>query len=306
MSLRNHLVSTCFVSVFPCLALLPAGTARGAELGFASDKIEIVTGLKGTANGTVFKVTAPRTDVSVLVDGRKMPPFMGLTSWAAFTAGKGSDAMVMGDFVLFQDEVSSVMQAALTHGLAVTALHNHFFYDDPHVYFMHIGGEGDAVMLAGGVRAMLDAVKTVRAAAPQPAKSFGLPPLPETNQITTMPLDLIMGVKLQANSGMAKAVIGRSTTMDCGCEVGADMGVNTWAVFAGTDDNAVVDGDFAVAEEELQPALKSLTSSGINVVAIHSHMTSEKPRILFLHYWGRGKAVDLAASLKKALATQGK
>ncbi len=305
MPLKNRIVATCFASIFTWLAVV-ASTVRGAELGFASDKIEAVTGLKGSANGAVFKVTAPRADVSISVDGWKMPPFMGLTSWAAFTKGKDAGAMVMGDFVLFQDEVSAVMQAALTHGLEVTALHNHFFYDEPHVYFMHIGGEGDAVMLAGGVRAMLDAEKAVRAASPQPQKSFGLSSLPAENHITATEVEKILGVKVQASNGMAKAVIGRTVTMECGCEAGADMGVNTWAAFAGTDDNAVVDGDFAVAEEELQPVLKLLTGSGINVVAIHSHMTSEKPRILFLHYWGRGKAAELAASLKKALATQGK
>jgi hypothetical protein len=302
MSLKNRITLGCFGLVLMALATI----VRGADLGFSSDKIETITGLKGAANAGVFKVTAPRNDVPILVDGWKMPPFMGLTSWAAFTMGKGTDAMVMGDFVLFQDEVSAVMQAALGHGLEVTALHNHFFYDEPHVYFMHIGGEGDAVVLAGGVRAMLDAEKAVRAASPQPQKSFGLSSLPAENHITAPDLEKILGVKMQVNSGMAKAVIGRTVTMDCGCAVGADMGVNTWAAFAGADDNAVVDGDFAVAEAELQPALKSLTTSGINIVAIHSHMTDETPRILFLHYWGRGKAADLAAGLKQALALQGK
>jgi hypothetical protein len=304
MSLKNRIVATCYAAIFTGLAF--AASARGAELGFASDKIEAVTGLKGSTSGVVFKISAPRTEIPISVDGWKMPPFMGLTSWAAFTKGKDTDAMVMGDFVLFQDEVSSVMKAALTNGLTVTALHNHFFYDEPHVYFMHIGGDGDAVTLAGGVRAMLDAQKAVRAASPQPQKSFGLSSLPTENHITATELEKILAVKIQANNGMAKAVIGRTVTMDCGCEAGADMGVNTWAAFAGTDDNALVDGDFAVAEEELQPVLKSLTGSGINVVAIHSHMTNEKPRILFLHYWGRGNAAELATSLKKALATQGK
>ena len=90
-------------------------------------------------------------------------------------------------------------------------------------------------------------------------------------------------------------------TASCGCPAGKAMGVNTWAAFAGTDDNAVVDGDFAVAESELQPVLKSLRGGGINVVAIHSHMTGESPRVLFLHYWGRGHAADLAAVVKRAL-----
>jgi hypothetical protein len=236
------------------------------------------------------------------VDGRALPPFMGVTSWAAFSSGGRAEAMVMGDIVLFQDEVASAMRAALTHGLEVTALHNHFFYDDPHVYFMHIAGEGTADALAGGVRSLFDAVKSVRAAAPKPATSFGLPQLPPENKITPAPLETILGVKLQANSGMAKAVIGRTVTMECGCEAAADSGVNTWAVFAGTDDSAVVDGDFAVTEAELQPALKSLTASGINVVAIHHHMTGEAPRYLFVHYWGRGPVAKLTQALKNALA----
>jgi hypothetical protein len=267
-------------------------------------QIEQITGLKGAASAGVFKITAPRNDVPIAVDGWKMPPFMGLTSWAAFTAGRGQDAMVMGDFVLFQDEVAAAMKAALNHGLKVTALHNHFFYEDPKVYFMHIGGEGDLATLAGGVRSLLDAARGVRAAAPQPAATFGLPALPAENHITASGIEKVLGVKLQTNKGMAKAVIGRTVTMECGCEAGADMGVNTWAAFAGTDDNALVDGDFAVAEAELQPALKSLTGAGINVVAIHSHMTGENPRMLFLHYWGRGPAELLARSLRTALDVQ--
>jgi hypothetical protein len=282
-------------------SLFSANCLHGALDGA---KIEQITGLKGGLSGTVFKVTSPRNDVAVTVDGRAMPPFAGLTSWAAFDEGGSAEAMVMGDFVLFQDEVAAAMKAALGRGLEVTALHNHFFYDDPRVFFMHIAGEGKPEALATGVKALLDAVKSVRAAAPQPAKSFGLPPPPAENRITAGPLEGILGVKLATNSGMAKAVIGRTTTMECGCAAGADMGVNTWAVFAGTDESAIVDGDFAVTETELQPVLKSLTGSGINVVAIHHHMTGETPRILFLHYWGRGPALALAQNLKAAMALQ--
>jgi len=289
-----------FVQIVGALLLLTVSRAAALD----GTRIEQITGLKGALNGAVFKVTAPRSDVPVSVDGWKLPPFMGLTSWAAFSAGGKAEAMVMGDFVLFQDETGPAMKAALTHGLEVTALHNHFFYDEPHVLFMHIAGEGTSDTLAGGVRALLDAVAAVRARTPRPAVSFGLPPLPGTSQITVAPLEKILGVKLQAGKGMAKAVIGRTVTMACGCEAGADMGINTWAAFAGADDNAVVDGDFAVTEGELQPVLKSLTASGINIVAIHHHMTGEKPRLIFLHYWGRGPAAALAEDLKAALALQ--
>lgn len=252
----------------------------------------------------VYKVTFPRTDVPTAVDGRKMEPFMGFTSWAAFQPGKAAEAMVMGDLVLFEDEVNVVMSALLDAGVAVTALHNHFFFDQPKVYFMHIGGEGRAEDLAAGVKKGLDAARQVRARTPQPATSFGLASVPATNAISADKLDAILGVKGQSKDGMYKAVIGRTATMTCGCEVGKEMGVNTWAALAGTDATALVDGDFAVLEAELQAVLKALRKANINVVAIHHHMVGESPRVLFLHYWGVGKAEDLARGIKSALEAQ--
>lgn len=269
-------------------------------------KIEAATGLKGALNATegVFKVTAPRADVKIKVDEWAMPPFMGLTSWAAFKEGGKAEAMVMGDLVLFQDEVNPVMSAALDAGLNVTALHNHFFYDEPKVYFMHIGGEGSFEQLGHAVKAAFDKVKEIRAANPTPAKMFGPGFAPSSNGITTAPLETIFGSKAATKDGMAKFVFGRVSKMPCGCEVGKEMGVNTWAAFAGTDDNAVVDGDFCVLETELQAVLKTLRAEGINIVAIHHHMTMEEPRYLFLHYWGKAPAAQLAASLKKTLNLQ--
>jgi hypothetical protein len=186
----------------------------------------------------------------------------------------------------------------------VTALHNHFFFDQPKVYFMHIGGEGSVATLAGGVKAAIDAVAKRRATQPQPARQFDGQTLPAESTITTEPLEKIFGAKAQQSAGMAKFVFGREVTMECGCIVGKEMGVNTWAAFAGSDTNAVVDGDFATTGAELQAVLKSLRGDGINIVAIHHHMTGDTPHLIFLHYWGRGKATDLAASVKKALATQ--
>ena len=282
--------------------------ASVASAALDSAQIESLTGLKGTMNEAeaVFKITSPRTDVKIAVDGWSMPPFMGLTTWAAFTPGVKAEAMVAGDFVLFEDEVNAAMSAALDGGLSVTALHNHFFADDPKVYFMHIGGEGGTVKLATAVRAALDAVKSVRAAQPQPQRVFGKAFAPASNALTAAPLDAALGAKGQVKDGMYKAVFGRTAKMPCGCDMAKEMGVNTWAAFAGTDDNAVVCGDFCVLEDELQPVLKTLRKEGINIVAIHHHMTHEQPRYLFLHYWGKGAAGQLAASLKTTLETQGK
>src|SRR5213592_2060008 len=264
-------------------------------------KIDQITGLKGKLNEKegVFKVTFPRNDVKVVVDGWTMPPFMGLGTWAAFTETKNG-AMVMGDTVLFQDEVNSAMSAALDNGLSVTALHNHFFFDQPKVFFMHIEGEGSVDKLAGAVKKVYDTTKAIRGPNAKPAESFsavGVASLPEKNSITAAPLNEIFGMQGEAKDGMVKFTIGRPATMH-GVKIDNAMGVNTWAAFAGTDDNAVVDGDFAVTEDELQPVLKSLLKEKINIVAIHQHMTHEEPRIMFFHYWGRGRAKDLANAIK--------
>src|SRR6266436_5592996 len=286
---------------FALLLAVNASAAQSKKLDTA--QIDELTGLKGKLNEQegVYKVSSPRTDIKISVDKWEMPPFMGLTSWAAFMPGMEDGVMVMGDLVLMQDEVNPVMSAALDNGLQVTALHNHFFFDEPKVYFMHIGGEGDTTTLAKGVRAALDTVKKIRAADALPAQSFTSSSLPAKSSITAEAIQTILGTKGEAKDGMFKAVFGRTVKMPCGCEVGKEMGVNTWAAFAGSDDNAVVDGDFVVLADELQGALKSLRKSGINIVAIHHHMVGEEPRMIFFHYWGRGPANDLAKAVKSAL-----
>jgi len=281
-----------------------------ANLGIVSAaldtaKIDQITGLKGKFNEKegVYKVTFPRNDVKVVVDGWTMPPFMGLGTWAAFTATKDG-AMVMGDTVLFEDEVNAAMSAALDNGLNVTALHNHFFFDHPKVYFMHIEGEGTVEKLAGAVRKVYDAAKQIRATSPNPKDSFGAVALPEKSSISAAPLKELFGVQGESKEGMVKFTFGRPATMH-GVKIDNTMGVNTWAAFAGSDDNAVVDGDFAVTEDELQPTARSLLKEKINIVAIHQHMTHEQPRMMFFHYWGRGHAKDLAQAIKGAFLVAG-
>jgi hypothetical protein len=165
---------------------------------------------------------------------------------------------------------------------------------------MHIEGEGSAEQLATAVRKLYDKIKEVRASNPQPKDSSGAKSLPEKSSISAEPLNQVFGMTGEVNNGMVKFTIGRPARMH-GTTIAKEMGVNTWIAFAGSDDNAVVDGDFAVAEDELQPCLKALRVAGINIVAIHSHMTHEEPRILFFHYWGRGPAKQLAEAVKGAL-----
>ena len=213
----------------------------------------------------------------------------------------------MGDTVLFEDEVNAAMSAALDNGLSVTALHNHFFFDQPKVFFLHIEGEGTVEKLASSVRKVYDTPKAIRGPDPKPAESLsvvGEPSLPEKNSIAAAPLNEIFGTQSESKDGMVKFTIGRPAKMH-GVNIDKDMGVNTWAAFAGTDDNAIVDGDFAVTEDELQPVLKSLLKNKINIVAIHQHMTHEEPRIMFFHYWGRGSAKDLAQAVEAGFLVGG-
>jgi len=288
-----------------CGALCLASPLAAAVSEQQQKTIDETTGAKGvyTQAEDVYKVSFPRTDVRVTIEGRPMPPFLGLTSWAAFTSDPHGEVMVMGDLVLFEDEVNPVMSAALDNGLEVTALHNHFLFDRPRVMFMHIGGHGTVEVLASAVRKALDAALRVRSAAPAPATGFSGPQIPESSSINAAALDGIFGIKGLTSSGMYKATFGRKTVMH-GLEAGNQMGVNTWAAFAGTDDNAVTDGDFVMLKSEVQAVLKSLRRSGINIVAIHNHMIGEEPQLIFLHFWGKGSATTLARALKAAMDTQ--
>jgi Domain of Unknown Function (DUF1259) len=297
MTIKQILTATLISIAF-------AFTSIAADLD--TGKIDNLTGLKGKLNEKerVYRVTFPRSDVKVVADGWTMPPFMGLGTWAAFTQGANTEAMVMGDTVLFEDEINPAMSVALENGLSVTALHNHFLFDHPKVYFMHIEGQGATDELAMAVRKVYDKIKEVRAANSQPQDSFDEKSLPEKNSISAASLNDIFKLNGEVNNGMVKFSIGHPATMH-GVKIDNAMGVNTWMAFAGSDDNAVVDGDFAVTEDQLQSALKAMRVGGINIVAIHSHMTHEQPRILFFHYWGRGPAKKLAEVIQGALLASG-
>jgi len=287
------------------ISLLAALPAFGTFPDAARNAVDQIIGIKGVYINTedVYKVSFPRTDVKVTVDRSPLQAFMGLTSWAAFTTGTLKEAMVMGELVLFEDEVNPVMSAALESGLEVTALHNHFLFDNPRVMFLHIAGEARGADLARGVRKCLDKIKEIRTAAPVPASQFGGAEMPENSKITALPIDKVLGVKGLSSNGMYKATVDRHAKL-YGRQVGGQMGANTWAAFAGTDDNALVDGEFAVTTAELQSVLKTLRGAGINIVAIHNHMTHEEPQFVFLHYWGKGSVAKLAKTLRTAMDKQ--
>lgn len=294
-------------SLRPLLTLLIALVVLSAGLPvFAADLDPAAIGkaagveAKRQADGVV-RIGWSRSDVPVTVDGMHLSPAAGLGSWAAF-APMGDHAMVMGDTVVFQDEVDAAMDAAFAHGLSVTGLHNHFFFDQPKVYFMHLGGMGPTDQLAAGVKAVWDAIKAVRSGRPQPAEGFG-GPTPTLGKLDADAIAHIVGHPAPVGDGVAKVTIGRKGRMQ-DQTVGGSMGLTTWAAFSGSDELAAIDGDFIMTTAEVQPVLHALRQGGLHIVALHNHMMGDTPNFYFTHFWGKGKATALARDFRAALDAQ--
>jgi hypothetical protein len=288
-------IATLLVLATPALF---AHDGKAPTRALDTESIERLTGMKGKLDEKegVFKVSLPRSDLAVRAAGVRMTPPMGLTCWAAFQRS-GKDTMVMGDMVLAEDQVNPVMSAALDSGLEVTALHNHFLWDSPRVMFMHIGGMGTTETMAQAVgRVFTKIQETSGGKGEHPEADID----PAKTTLDPARIEAITRIKGDLKDGVYKIVVGRSAMMH-GANVRNTMGVNTWAAFAGSDDRAVVDGDFAMRETEVQGVLKALRGANIDIVAIHQHMIGEQPRVMFLHYWGTGRTEDLARGLRAAL-----
>lgn len=291
------------LSLLGCMllnGLVYAQTHPASPNSLDTATIEKLTGIKGKLDESeqVFKVSAPRSGLKVTVAGVKMSPPMGFTSWAAFKMA-GNQVMMMGDLILLEDQVNPVMSVALDNGIEVTALHNHFLWDSPKVMFMHIGGMGNTDKLAAGVGKIFEALKQTGGKAHAAPKAFSI----GKTSLDPKAIESILGSPAEKNGEVYKVTLGRTTKMG-NHEAGKAMGVNTWAAFAGSDQKAIVDGDFAMAESELQGVLNALRGKGIMITAIHNHMIGELPRILFLHYWGTGSVKELAQAVKAAVDTQ--
>jgi hypothetical protein len=256
---------------------------------------------KGDFKAGVLKINIPPSDLKMTVQGVAVPTPFGFGGWVAMTKGTDSTEVMMGDLVLLQDEVNPVMSALLDNGIDVTALHNHFFWDDPHVYYMHVHGMGKAADLAHRVKPALDLIGHVTPPVVKPMSATGTP-------FDTEKLAKIVGHAGEQSGAVYKITVGRDdlAMKDNGAVINARMGLNTWAAFYGTQEDAVVAGDVAMLEDEVTPVLKTLRKNGIDVVAIHHHMTGEHPMVIFLHYWGRGSADKLANAFKATLDQLGK
>lgn len=265
-------------------------------------KLEQFLGLKGVSKDGEYKITVPQNDLNVVVDGFRIIPPMGLGSWAAFTPTPDG-TMVMGDIVVTETDLKPVQEEVIRQGLTVTAIHNHFVRDKPHVMYMHIGGMGSEEQLGQGVKAVLEKVKEVRGMNAADGSKGSV-----QFTLDTARLNELLGTTGEMSRGVYKHTIGRPDVdlKDHNAEVTSFLGFNTWAAWQGIPEKAAVAGDFAMLEHEVGPVIKALVENGIEVVAVHNHMVHEEPRIFFLHYWGVGPAEKLANGLKAALDQTGK
>ncbi|MEQ1759409.1 MAG: DUF1259 domain-containing protein [Vicinamibacterales bacterium] len=258
-------------------------------------------GRQGDFKDSVMKVNIPRNDVKVVIDGVATPTPFGFGGWFAMTKGIGGMEVMMGDLVLTEAEVNPVMSAVLGSGLDVTALHNHFFFDTPRIFYMHVHGHGTAAELANKLKPALALIGTTPPAPGAAGRAI-------EGKLDTEGLSRIVGFPGEQTGAVYKITIGRPDFVmkEMGATINARMGLNTWAAFYGNDADAVVAGDVAMLDGEVTPVLKALRNSGLDVVAIHHHMVGTEPNVTFLHYWGTGPALRLAQGVRAAVDLLGK
>ncbi|MDQ6760970.1 MAG: DUF1259 domain-containing protein [Acidobacteriota bacterium] len=290
--------------VFASILTSTAGFAQSMPADY--DGVLKTLGKQGDYKANVLKVNIPRNDLKVTVDGIATPTPFGFGGWLALTKGTGGNDVMMGDLVLLEDEVNPVMSALLDNGLEVTALHNHFFFESPRIFYMHVHGHGKAADLA---RMAKPAVDLIGHGSPQHTSTVsGSTPNVSAGQIDGTKIAAIVGTTGEQNGPVYKITVARDdlNVTEMGAKINARMGLNTWAAFFGSDANAEIAGDVAMLAAEINPVLKALRANGLNVVAIHNHMTGGQQPVYFLHYWGTGSAEKLANGFKAAVSELGK
>ncbi len=286
--------------------------------------VDAALGKKGryVAAETVYTVALPRNDLKVTIKGEAVPIPFGFGGWVSFKkTADGKSAVMMSDTVLLEEEVNPLISAAHANGLEVSAIHNHFFYESPRIFYMHLHGMGDTADLARRYAAAIKDTKLFPANQPPTASANAAAQTansatPAANaaarsgkEIFDLPaLDRIVGHTGTVNGPTYKYTIGRDDLkiMAMGAEMTANIGLNTWAAFAGERDAAHIAGDVAMLEPEVNPVIRALRRNNLEVVALHHHMLGEEPRIIFLHYYGRGAATTLAQGFRAALDELGK
>ena len=275
--------------------VLGATTASAQDINW--DKVDAALGRKAAVSGDVHRYGFPRTDLNVTLDGVTIKPALALGGWLAFKPAHGG-AMVMGDLVLTEAEITPVLTTLVQNGLEITAIHNHVLRGNPATFYMHVGGHGDPEKMATAILQALQSSKTPLAAPAVPAAQPAI-------DLDTAQLDKIVGAKGNATGGVYQFTAPRRDPVNEGGMMLAPpgpMGVATAINFQPTGSGkAAITGDFVLTGDEVNPVIKALRASGIEVTAIHSHMLDEQPRLIFMHFWAHDDALKLARGIRDAL-----
>jgi hypothetical protein len=296
----QYVLRTFITAIF--LASLSAATQVHAQAQQVDwDKVDAAFGRKAAAvSGDVHRYGFPRTDLNVTLDGVTIKPALALGGWVAMKPAHGG-VMAMGDLVLLETEINPVLTKLIEGGLEITAIHNHVLRGNPATFYMHVGGHGDPVKIATAIRNALAESKTPLA----PATTGAAPPAQPAIDLDTAQLDQIIGAKGQANGGVYQFnVPRRDPVKEHGVEIApvGPMGVATAINFQPTGGGkAAITGDYVLTGEEVNPVIKELRANGIEITAIHSHMLTEQPRLIFMHFWANDDALKLAKGLRAAL-----
>jgi hypothetical protein len=276
-------------------AAILATAASAQEVDWT--QIDAALARKAAVTGDVHRYSFPRTDLTVTVDGVTIKPALALGGWVAFKPMHGQ-AMVMGDLVLLQTEIAPVMRKLVDSGMEITAIHNHVLRGSPATFYMHVGGHGDPVKLATSIR---DALRESGTPMTAPASASAPPAV----DLDTTQIDQIIGVKGQANGGVYQlSVPRRDPITENGMQLTppGPLGVNTAIGFQPTGEaKAAITGDFVLIGTEVNPVIKELKAAGIEITAIHSHMLTEQPRLIFMHFWANDDVIKLARGLRAAI-----
>ena len=286
------MLKTSFLTI--CAIVATATSASAQSIDWA--KVDAAIGRSAATTGDVHRYGFPRSDLQVTVDGVTIKPAFALGGWAAFKPAHDG-VMVMGDLVLLDTEIAPVMTKMIENGIEITAVHNHVLRGSPATYYMHIGAHGDPIKIATAIKAALAASKT-----PLTPPATGNPPAID---LDTAQLDQIMGAKGQNNGGVyAFGVPRRDPISEGGVAMtpSGPLGLATGINFQPTGGGkAAITGDFVLASDEVNPVIKALRATGIEVTALHSHMLTEQPRLFFMHFWANDDAIKLARGLRAAI-----
>jgi Domain of Unknown Function (DUF1259) len=291
---ENNETNLTLLALLAVMAFPPL--AKAADIDWK--KVDAALGKTAAVSGEVHRYGIPRSDLHVTLDGVAIKPALALGGWVAFAPMHGK-AMVMGDLVLLETEITPVMTKLLDGGLDITAIHNHILRATPATFYMHVGGHGDPEKMAAVIRAALSASQTPFDA---PATTAGPTPVVD---LDTAKLDQIMGVKGTATGGVYQfAVPRRDPATESGMQVNTPLGGANAVNFQPTGNGkAAITGDFLVTGEEVNPLIRALRAGDIEVTAIHSHMLDEQPRMFFIHFWANDEALKLARNVRTALET---